>query len=64
MTNEKYKKIKLLSNESKVVEFHLKKEDLFYYTRSMEYSVEAGEFILFIGRNSADCLSINFKLID
>ncbi|MGF2145668.1 beta-glucosidase BglX [Vagococcus fluvialis] len=60
---KKYKKIALLPNESKVVEFHLKKEDLYYYTKSMEFSVESGEFILFIGKNSEECLSRSFKLL-
>jgi len=59
-----YKKIELEAGESKNLEFNLTKKNLGFYDNNGEYQLESGEFVIYVGGNSADCLSqeviINF----
>lgn len=47
-------KVVLKPGETKKVEFVIQEEMLRFYTKSMEYKAEDGEFIAYIGRNSRD----------
>ncbi len=57
-----FKKIALAAGETKEVEFTISYRDMGYYDREMNYIVEEGWFTVFIGRDSADCLSGRFEL--
>ncbi|WP_439443009.1 beta-glucosidase BglX [Listeria aquatica] len=59
---KKFKKIHLEAQESATVHFTLTREDLYYYTKNMDFSVEAGDFNVFVGRNSRDTLQASFTL--
>ena len=52
-----FEKIHLVSGESKTVEFNIPFEKLGYYDMQMNYVIEDGEFDIFVGKNSSDCLS-------
>lgn len=58
-----FHKITLKKGESKTVVFTIPFQELGYYNNEMEYVVEEGEFEIFVGRNSADCVSsvVNLK---
>ena len=56
-----FRRVVLQPGESKVVQFTVDEEMLKFYTRDMEYKAEPGEFTLYIGKNSADCLSLPFR---
>lgn len=60
---KKYKKIKLSPDEEKIVEFTLRRNDLYYYMKDMTFGTEAGEFIVFVGRNANDTQEAQFELI-
>lgn len=60
---KKYKKIKLSPDEEKIVEFTLQRNDLYYYMKDMTFGTEAGEFIVFVGRNANDTQEAQFELI-
>lgn len=49
-----WEKVVLKAGEAKTVQFSIKEEMLQFYTKSMEYKAEPGEFIAYIGRNSRD----------
>ncbi len=55
-------KIPLEAGEEKAVSFTIPYRKLGYYDTAMNYVVEAGEFELFVGGNSRDCLSARFVL--
>lgn len=48
-----FEKIKLKSGETKTVSFIIDKEVLQFYTAKRKWEVETGEFMLFVGGNSA-----------
>lgn len=52
-----FEKIALDAGESKKVIFTIPYQELGYYNNEMEYIVEEGTFEIFVGKNSADCLS-------
>ncbi len=56
------KKIFLKVGEEAVVEFKLTAHDLAFYTRSMEFKSEPGEFRVFVGSNSVELLDLGFRL--
>lgn len=58
-----FEKIALAPGESKQVNFTLSKDDLAFYTRNMEFKAEPGDFKVFVGTNSEDCLEADFKLV-
>lgn len=55
-------KVHLLPNETKTVEFVIQEDMLRFYTRSMKYESEAGEFKVYIGCNCEDVLEASFTL--
>lgn len=56
-------KLYLLPKETKTVTFTIQEEMLRFYTRSMKYESEAGEFKVFVGCNCEDVLEASFTLI-
>lgn len=56
------KKIFLKVGEEAVVEFKLTAHDMAFYTRSMEFKSEPGEFRVFVGSNSVELLDLGFRL--
>lgn len=59
-----FEKIALAPGESQQVNFTLSKDDLAFYTRNMEFKAEPGDFKVFVGTNSEECLEADFKLLE
>ena len=57
-----FTKIHLEAGEEKTVSFAVLYSKLGYYDMAMNYEVEPGEFDLFVGGSSRDCLSARFTL--
>lgn len=57
-----FTKIHLEAGEEKIVSFTVPHSKLGYYDMAMNYVVEPGEFDLFVGGSSRDCLSARFTL--
>ncbi len=57
-----FAKIALGPGEEKSVRFIIPREKLGYYDAAMNYVVEPGQFDLFVGGNSRDCLTARFAL--
>jgi len=56
-------KIKLAPGETRTVQFSLELDDLRFWDKNMDYSWEPGDFKIFIGANSQDLLSADFKVL-
>lgn len=56
-----YRKIFLKKGESKRIEIILTEEMLRFYRNKGEFISEVGEFNVFVGLNSADCLTTTIK---
>jgi beta-glucosidase len=59
-----FKKIMLKKGETKEVSFTIKSSDLAFYTRDMTFKAEPGDFKVFVGTNSVDCLEAGFNLVE
>ena len=59
-----FEKIELAPGESKQVNFTLTKDDLAFYTKNMEFKAEPGDFKVFVGTNSEECLEADFRLLE
>ena len=57
-----FAKIHLEAGEEKTVAFTVPYSKLGYYDMAMHYVVEPGEFDLFVGGNSRDCLGSRFTI--
>ena len=58
-----FRKISLEPGQEKQVEFTLTSDDLRFYTADMNYQAEAGQFKVFVGKNSADVMEKSFELV-
>jgi beta-glucosidase len=58
-----FKKISLAPGESRTVSFTLTPDDLRFYNRQMQFRAEPGDFRVFVGTSSADCLEAGFTLL-
>ncbi len=58
-----YQAVYLQAGEEKTVTFTITEELLAYATASGEWRAEEGEFTLFVGGNSRDCLAAKFELL-
>jgi beta-glucosidase len=58
-----FSKIMLQPGESKVVTFTITEETLKFYNSNLKFVAEPGDFKVFIGSNSRDAKSVDFKLI-
>lgn len=59
-----FKKVQLARGESKRVEFTIGEEDLKFWNYEMKHLAEPGQFKLFVGGSSAQCLEGEFELIN
>ncbi|MBO5657216.1 MAG: glycoside hydrolase family 3 C-terminal domain-containing protein [Agathobacter sp.] len=57
-----YAKVNLAPGASSEVSCSVAKKDLGFYNDNMEYLLEDGEFIVFVGGNSRDCLSQSLQI--
>ena len=57
-----FAKIELEAGESAAVIFTLTEEDLRFHTADGKFESEAGEFEVFVGKSSDDCLAATFRL--
>ncbi|GIN57127.1 beta-glucosidase [Lederbergia ruris] len=57
-----FQKVFIPANETKQVHFSITEEMLRYHHANLEYKSDAGEFMVFVGTNSADVLSQSFDL--
>ena len=57
-----FAKVALEPGEEKTISFTVPCSKLGYYDMAMNYVVESGEFDLFVGGDSRDCLSVRFAL--
>jgi hypothetical protein len=57
-----FRKIELKAGETREVAFTLTSDDLKFYDGEMKYTVEPGEFSVFVGGNSRDVLEKRFVL--
>lgn len=58
---KKFQKVFLEPNQRKLIEFEINKNDLELVNNSIEWVTEPGDFSLFVGPNTLDLQSINFK---
>lgn len=58
-----FSKLMLQPGESKVVTFTITEETLKFYNSSLKFVAEPGDFKAFVGSNSRDVQSVDFKLI-
>lgn len=57
-----FKKVFIKSGDKVRVEFKLTASDLAFYTNTMEFKAEPGEFKVFVGGNSRDLQELSFRL--
>jgi len=57
-----YQKVFLKAGESRTLTFVLTAVDLAFYNNELELKAEPGDFKVFVGTNSSDCLEANFEL--
>ncbi|HEX7845266.1 MAG TPA: beta-glucosidase BglX, partial [Chitinophagaceae bacterium] len=60
---KKFQKISLKAGESKTVSFVINVNDLKFYNSELKFVAEPGDFKLFIGTNSHDVKTADFKLL-
>lgn len=58
-----FQKVYLPPGASKTITFTISESDLKFYNSELQYDSEEGDFKLFLGRNSEELNSVDFKLI-
>ena len=58
-----FKKVLIKANEDKKIEFEITEEMLKFWNKDLKYVSENGEFKVYVGSNSKDCLGAKFQLI-
>lgn len=59
-----FKRINLKPGESKTVNFKLTTDDLRFYNNNMEFVIEPGKFLVWIGRDSDNGLQTEFEITE
>jgi beta-glucosidase len=59
-----FKLVFLHKGDRQLIEFSLTASNLAFYGKDMQWKTEPGEFIVFVGGNSNDCLDSKFKLVE
>jgi beta-glucosidase len=59
-----FKKISLESGEARTVTFTIQESDLRFFRQDLTFGSEPGDFEVFVGGNSVDCLSTKFTLLE
>lgn len=57
-----YQKVFLKAGESKILNFTLTSNDLAFYNTNLQFKAEPGDFKVFVGTNSVNCLEAGFEL--
>jgi len=57
-----FRKVFLRAAETKTITFTLTADDLAFYNAKLERKAEYGDFKVFVGTNSANCLEAAFEL--
>lgn len=57
-----FRKVFLKAGESQMLNFTITASDLAFYNANLQFKAEPGDFKVFIGTNSDDCLEANFEL--
>ncbi len=55
-----FRKVFLKAGELKTIEFEITSSELSFYNSDYEPTLEAGEFVVYVGGNSRDCLKADF----
>lgn len=55
-----WKKVYLKPYEKKQIQFEITEEMLKFWNEKLEYKIEEGEFIVYVGKNSNECLKETF----
>ena len=58
-----YQQVSLAGKESRVVSFRLRAEDLAYYTASMDWKAEPGDFEIQVGPHSGEVKTVSLRLL-
>lgn len=58
-----FKKVLFKAREEKNIEFTITEDLLKFWNRDLEYDSEKGEFKVYVGSNSRDCLEDKFELV-
>ncbi|NQU85205.1 MAG: beta-glucosidase BglX [Mariniphaga sp.] len=58
-----FEKVLIPKGETKEITFEISEKDLRFYNGSLEWDSEAGNFEVFVGGNSNDCLKESFTLV-
>lgn len=58
-----FQKVFLKAGESRVINFAITPNDLAFYNSELQFKTEPGDFKVFVGTNSANCLETSFELI-
>jgi beta-glucosidase len=59
-----FKRVFLSKGSTKLVEFSLTISDLAFYGKDMKLKAEPGDFIVYVGGNSEECLESAFRLVE
>ncbi|MEB3365536.1 fibronectin type III-like domain-contianing protein [Lactobacillus sp. R2/2] len=59
-----FKKVEIKAHTEKTVNFNISPKQLTFFDNTGEKVLENGEFTLYIGSNSRDCLAQDFTLVD
>ncbi len=59
-----FQKVFLKAGESKTLNFKLTHNDLAFYNSDLKFKSEPGDFKVFVGTNSSDCLEADFELTE
>lgn len=57
-----FQKVFLGAGEKKTLRIEVKKDTLGFYDDAMNYHLESGEFIIYVGTNSEDCLEATIEI--
>lgn len=57
-----FQKVKLKAGESRTVDFTIKPEDLMFYNADMKWTLEKGDFKVFVGGSSSENLQARFTV--
>jgi beta-glucosidase len=59
-----FQKVHFEAGEEKTITFRLNKDHLAFYTATMEFKAEPGDFEVYVGTNSAEHLKVGFTLVE
>lgn len=57
-----FQKVYLKAGESRILNFTISANDLAFYNSNLQFKAEPGDFKVFVGTNSNECLEADFEL--